>query len=236
MADSNPSLLFERNDALPTNADRTRRIYDRVAALYPASTFFFHSRAHKYALRSSGLKDGMRVLEVATGSGEMFRRLVQANPRGCTFGLDLSPNMAARTQRRAREEFPDANAHCEAVDVRHMPFRDESFDSIFCCYLLELLSTDDIRLTLGELARVLRPHGTLTIVLIGQRRAMFNRAYRVCGKVAPAFWGRQIEQNVPELLEAAELCVAGDAAVSQGFYPSRVLTVRKKAILNGTYS
>src|SRR5258708_22511109 len=99
-----------------TLADRTRRVYDRLAGVYPLSTMFFHSRAHRCALRASGLRDGMRVLEVATGSGEMFRRLVRANRKGSTVGVDLSPNMAARTQRRAQPEFPGCNAHRPAVD------------------------------------------------------------------------------------------------------------------------
>src|SRR5438874_1453375 len=103
---------------------------------------FFHSRAHQCALDAAGLRDGMRVLEVATGSGEMFRRLVKANGTGSTVGVDLSPNMAARTQRAARRKFPRAHSHCQAVDARRMPFRNESFDAIFCCYLLELLSGD----------------------------------------------------------------------------------------------
>src|ERR1700732_5444350 len=63
----------------PTLAPRTRRVYDRLAAVYPVSTMLFHSRAHRCALGASGIRDGMKVLEVATGSGEMFRRLVRAN-------------------------------------------------------------------------------------------------------------------------------------------------------------
>ena len=74
-----------------TIAARTRRVYDLVSSVYPVSTYFFHSKAHDCALRHSGIRNGMRVLEVATGSGEMFRRLVKANPDGRTFGLDLSP-------------------------------------------------------------------------------------------------------------------------------------------------
>src|SRR5208337_2456893 len=127
-----------------TLADRTRRVYDRMAAVYPVSTMLFHSRAHRCALEASGIADGMQVLEVATGSGEMFRRLVRANSTGATIGVDLSPNMAARTQRSARRKFPSAQTHCQAVDARHMPFRNESFDAVFCCYMLELLSGDDI--------------------------------------------------------------------------------------------
>ena len=170
-----------------TIAEQTRRIYDAVASIYPVSTFFFHSRAHACALRHSGIQNGMRVLEVATGSGEMFRRLVKANPDGKTFGLDLSPNMAARTQNRARKEFPGgAKSHCGAVDVRSMPFPNASFDAVVCCYLFELLAQDDIRLTLREIRRVLRAGGTFSLVVIGQNAKLFNRLYDVAGN-----WSRR---------------------------------------------
>jgi ubiquinone/menaquinone biosynthesis C-methylase UbiE len=217
------------DDLHVTIAKRTRRVYDLLAGVYPASTFFFHSRAHRKALQMSGIQEGMRVLEVATGSGEMFRRLVGANRSGCTVGLDLSPNMAARAQRIARREFPGTRTYCKAVDARYMPFRDESFDAVVCCYLLELLSGEDIIVTLQEIARVLRRRGTFTLVLIGENTELFNSAYKVCGTLAPAFWGRQVEQRIPELIEALDLQITDDQCVRQGFYPSRVLTARKEA-------
>lgn len=228
MGDLNVSLRLTRPDALPrTIAVRTRRVYDSVAAVYPASTFFFHSRAHDYALRHSGIRDGMRVLEVATGSGEMFKRLVAVNPRGLTFGLDLSPNMAARTQSRARRMAPLAAAHCGAVDVRHLPFAAGSFDAVMCCYLFELLDTQDIRKTLGEINRVLRPGGTFSLVLIGQNVELFNRVYGVAGRLVPAFWGRQVEKAVPSMVEANGLRIEKNHFVRQTFYPSRVVIFRK---------
>lgn len=214
-------------DAHATKADKTRQVYDAVSLVYPLSTFFFHSRAHREAIEMSGIRDGMRVLEVATGSGEMFKRLVRRNPNGCTIGLDLSPNMAARTQRIARREFPGSRTFCKAVDARHMPFRDESFDAVMCCYLLELLSAEDIVKALEEIHRVLRRRGTFTLVLIGENTDFFNSMYKVCGKVAPAFWGRQVEQRVPDLIESFDFRIAQDKMVRQGFYPSRVLTARK---------
>ena len=210
-----------------TLAGRTRRVYDRLAAVYPVSTMLFHSRAHRCALGASGIRDGMKVLEVATGSGEMFRRLIRANRGGTTFGVDLSPNMAARTQRTARNKFPDARSHCQAVDARHMPFRGESFDAVFCCYLLELLSAEDIVSTLREFRRVLRDRGHLTLVLIGQNTASFNAIYKVLGKVAPAFWGRQVEQRVPQLIESVRFEILKDEMVRQTFYPSRILVAKK---------
>ena len=63
-----------------------------------------------------------------------------------------------------------------------MPFRNDSFDAIFCCYLLELLSGDDIVSTLREFRRILRDRGRLTLVLIGQNTAMFNSIYKVAGQ------------------------------------------------------
>ena len=121
---------------------------------------FFHSRAHRCALGAGGIRDGMKVLEVATGSGEMFRRLVRANRSGTTVGRgSFAQHGGAHAAHRAPQRFPHARTHCQAVDARHMPFRNESFDAIFCCYLLELLSADDIVGTLSEFRRILRDRG-----------------------------------------------------------------------------
>ena len=228
MGDTESAVLALATNRLPhTIADRTRRVYDRVAKVYPASTFFFHSRAHRLALEAAGLRDGMRVLEVATGSGEMFRRLVKANRKGETVGLDLSPNMALRTEQRIRREFPGARTLCQAVDARFLPFRAETFDSVFCCYLLELLGAEDILKALSEMRRVLRAKGTLALVCIGEETPVFNQLYRFAGSLAPAFWGRQVEHHVPSLIEAANLTLVQDHLVKQSGYPSRVLVARK---------
>jgi ubiquinone/menaquinone biosynthesis C-methylase UbiE len=230
MGDFSLAQKLDRLGRLPhsaTMADRTRKIYDRVSGIYPASTFFFHSRAHRCLLNDARIQDGTQILEVATGSGEMFRRLVAANPNGATYGLDLSPNMAHRTQKHARHKFPKASAYCQAVDVRHMPFRDESFDAVVCCYLLELLGTEDVRVTLKEIRRVLRKGGTLGMVLIGQKNPVYNRVYKLGGKIAPAFWGRQIEEHVTHMLENNALRIESDRCVTQSFYPSRILVARK---------
>jgi len=65
------------------------------------------------------------------------------------------------------------------------------------------------------------------MVLIGQNTALFNAVYKVLGKVAPAFWGRQVERRVPELIEDVRFEILHDQVVRQTFYPSRVLVARK---------
>jgi ubiquinone/menaquinone biosynthesis C-methylase UbiE len=205
----------------------TRRVYDLLSGIYPMSTFFFHEKAHKVALSLAGVQDGTRVLEVATGSGEMFGRLVRINPQGLTCGFDLSPNMAARTQRLARRHQPRTRAHCQAVDACSMPFRDGAFDTVVCCYLLELMGSDEILQALGEIHRVLRPGGKLALVLIGQNVPAFNLLYKIAGGLAPAFWGRQVESAIPEAIGVYDFEVEHDRKVQQGFYPSRVMIARK---------
>jgi len=228
LSELNLSVLAYRADHFhKTISDRTRKVYDRVAAVYPASTFFFHSKAHRMALDMSEIRNGDQVLEVATGSGEMFRRLLKRNPDGLNVGFDLSPNMAAFTERRVRREFPDARMLLQAVDARHMPFRDASFDHVVSCYLYELLDHDDIHKTLREIRRVLKPGGRLTAILIGQDDTMFRQGYKVCGRLVPAFWGRLVSNRMPAWVEQSGFLIEQDRSTRQGFYPSRVLVAKR---------
>ncbi len=224
MTSASPTV--ERNEVRELKG-RTRRLYDLVAQVYPLSTKLFHAEAHKMLLSLAGIRDGMRVLEVATGSGELFRRLADLNPRGMTCGVDLAPNMAARTQRTARKQSPGSRVDCSAVDSSRMPFRDGAFDAVVSCYLLELLGKEDLARTVGEFHRVLRPRGRLALVLVGQDVPAFNAAHRFAGTLVPAFWGKQMEANFSGMMHGYNFKVEHDRRVRQGFYPSRVLIARK---------
>lgn len=218
-----------RTERIPeTIAGRTRRIYDLVAGIYPLSSRLFHSKAHAAAVELAGIRDGDSLLEIAMGSGEMFARLAKANPRGLNVGIDLSSEMAAVTNRKVRKAFPNLRCSFQAVDARQMPFDDHCFDHVVCCYLLELLAANDIVRTLHEVHRVLRPHGRFTMIVIARNRGYFNRAYRVASKVAPAFWGQQVDdQRMRAVLESCGFRITAEREVVQTLYPSRVLQIEK---------
>jgi ubiquinone/menaquinone biosynthesis C-methylase UbiE len=207
--------------------NHTRRLYDLVAGVYPISSKLFHAEAHKVALSLAGIHDGMRVLEVATGSGEMFRHLTRRNARGLTCGVDISPNMAAKSQREARRHMPAASAHCQAVDASRMPFRDGTFDAVVSCYLLELLGAEDLVRTLDEMHRVLHPRGRLVLVNVGENLPAFNAMHRLAGTLVPAFWGRMLGASFEDMLAGYGFTVEHDRIVQQGFYPSRVMIAQK---------
>ena len=208
-----------------TIAERTKRVYNRLAFVYPLSTFFFHSKAHRAVIQRAKIQDGSRVLEIACGSGEMFGRILKANPSGINVGVDLSPRMAGYTQRRATTEAPKTTSFCQATDVRQLPFREASFETVICCYLFELLGCVDLEAALLEVRRVLKPGGRVVVVLIGQNAPIFNRAYRLAGALVPAFWGRQVEHQILPIIEGVGFEVETDEHLRQGYYPSRVMTL-----------
>ncbi len=199
-----------------------------MSFIYPVSTYLFHSKAHHCALQASGIEDGMTVLEVATGSGEMFRRLINGESRRGDGWTGSFAQHGGAHAKSCTQEFSGFQRRIARLLTRgNMPFRDNSFDAVVCCYLLELLSSEDIAQTLREVQRVLRKGRNFTLVCIGQDADIFNQAYRVCGKVAPAFWGRQVEKRVCTMVESSGLRIFSDQFVRQGFYPSRVLVARK---------
>jgi ubiquinone/menaquinone biosynthesis C-methylase UbiE len=207
-------------------ARRTRLVYDALAGVYPVSSYLFHSRAHRTAIELSGLRDGMSVLEVATGSGELFQRLLAANPNGCTAGIDLSPRMAAHTKSKTLRTFPEARLVCSASDVCQLPFRDNSFDAVFCCFVFELIDDASVEDAVAELRRVVRPGGVVSMVIIPEDdESLFSRLYQFCGRLVPAFWGRRIEKELLEMFARHGFHVRNSRRVRQTGYLSRVVTV-----------
>lgn len=205
----------------------TKRIYDVTAPLYPASTALFHSRAHGRLLELGGRLEGRNVLEVAIGSGELFRELLSRNRSGLTAGVDLSPGMVSMVQKRLNGNGHGSDYILQAVDARNMPYRAGMFDELFNCYLFELLPPADIERVIREFHRVLRPGGRLLLVNIAQNSAFFNFIYGWLGYAVPSFWGRQVAREIPRILKTGGFRTLHSEIVSQTFYPSLVTVAER---------
>ena len=93
------------------------------------------------------------MLDVATGTGAVARELLRQ--KGCTvIGLDQSPEMLAEARRRL-----PGNVELIEGAAEDLPFPDASLDALTFTYLLRYVS--DPAATLRELARVVRPGGTI---------------------------------------------------------------------------
>jgi demethylmenaquinone methyltransferase / 2-methoxy-6-polyprenyl-1,4-benzoquinol methylase len=99
------------------------------------------------------------VLDVATGTGLVARELVRRH--GChVVGLDQSEQMlAAARARLARDRQLASRTELVRGDAERLPFADGEFSALTFTYLLRYV--DDPQTTLRELARVVRPGGTI---------------------------------------------------------------------------
>jgi demethylmenaquinone methyltransferase / 2-methoxy-6-polyprenyl-1,4-benzoquinol methylase len=96
---------------------------------------------------------GHTVLDVATGTGAVALELVRR--KGCSVvGLDQSAEMLAEARRRV-----PGRVRLVQGDAEQLPFLDGTFDGLTATYLLRYV--DDPGRTLAELARVVRPGGTV---------------------------------------------------------------------------
>lgn len=105
--------------------------------------------------------DGGHVLDVATGTGLVAAELARRRFR--VTGIDQSPEMLAVARTRCHGEIELVEASAESL-----PFADASFDHLTVTYLLRYV--DDPGSVLVELARVVRPGGTISSLEFGVPR------------------------------------------------------------------
>lgn len=101
---------------------------------------------------------GERVLDLASGTGNLLIDLVEAGFRPC--GLDLSPCMLRITRRKLHRRglaVPLCRGRAQAL-----PFADGAFDSVVSTFPAGFILQPT---TLREVARVLRPGGRAVVVV-----------------------------------------------------------------------
>ncbi|MEU3281544.1 class I SAM-dependent methyltransferase [Streptomyces antibioticus] len=114
--------------------------------------------AYAAAVAALGLRTGDRVLDAGCGTGRALTPLRAAvGPTGLVVGLDLTSAMLEAAVRAGR----DRDGRLLLGDVAALPLRSGSFDAVFGAGLVSHLA--DPTGNLRELARVVRPGGTLAL-------------------------------------------------------------------------
>jgi demethylmenaquinone methyltransferase/2-methoxy-6-polyprenyl-1,4-benzoquinol methylase len=185
-------------DVLPARTQHARRLfaplgptYDRTAALL---SFGQDPRWRRFLVSRVEAEPGSSVLDVATGTAAVAIELVRRT--GCSVvGVDQSPEMLAAGRERVTRAGLGGRIRLVEGRAEELPFEDASFDALTFTYLLRYV--DDPGATLRELARVVRPGGTVASLEFGLPRGAARAAWElyvrvglpVAGRALSSAWG-----------------------------------------------
>ncbi|MDR2936013.1 MAG: bifunctional demethylmenaquinone methyltransferase/2-methoxy-6-polyprenyl-1,4-benzoquinol methylase UbiE [Rikenellaceae bacterium] len=144
------------NHLLSMGVDRSwrRRTVQRVKAVVGEDT-----EGGLWA-KENGLSP--KILDVATGTGDLALMLARAIPEARITGVDLSSGMLKiATRKVACGNLGGRIALCKA-DVTALPFSDGGFDAVTVAFGVR--NFEQIGAGLAEMARVLRPDGKLYVL------------------------------------------------------------------------
>jgi len=146
-------------------AARVGEVFDRVAERYDLMNDLMSLGLHRvwkwFAIELARARPGERVLDVASGSGDLARALVQrVLPSGEVWLTDVNGRML----QRGRDRVLDSGALARAVqcDAERLPFAAGYFDCVTVGFGLRNMTRKDA--ALEEMVRVLKPGGRLLVL------------------------------------------------------------------------
>jgi demethylmenaquinone methyltransferase/2-methoxy-6-polyprenyl-1,4-benzoquinol methylase len=172
--------------------DRIAGIYDRLNSVMTAG---LHHRWRRRAVELAQVTAGGRVLDVATGTGDLAFALAQAvGAGGLVVGADFSEQMLEIARRKAGSGAAGpsgAEVRFEQANALLLPHATDEFDAATVGFGVRNFS--DLDQGLRELARVVRPGGRVVILEMTtpQRpplstffKLWFDRVVPLLGRVA----------------------------------------------------
>lgn len=133
-----------------------------VHALLPAydlmSRIMGFRRTYDRLIAQAELADGMRVLEIGCGTGNVLVRARRAHPNVELIGSDPDPSAV----QRARRKLP--HTRLDVAYAQELPYADGEFDRVLSSAMFHHLDAATKPLALAEVFRVLRPSGQLHLV------------------------------------------------------------------------
>ena len=138
------------------------RVTERYDLMNDLMSFGLHRLWKAFAVSVARIRAGERVLDVASGSGDLARAFAA---RGALVWMsDINGPMLAR----GRDRLLDAGRMTPAVqcDAERLPFGTASFDCVSVGFGLRNMTHKDA--ALAEMARVLKPGGRLLVLEFSQ--------------------------------------------------------------------
>ncbi|MBA2454234.1 MAG: class I SAM-dependent methyltransferase [Chloroflexia bacterium] len=112
-----------------------------------------------HLLDFAGIGEGMRVLDVATGTG--VAAIAAAKLGATVFGGDIAPDLLATARLIADREGVADRVTFETADAEHLPYPDASFDAVISTFGCMFAPRHDA--VAYEMTRVLKPGGAFAV-------------------------------------------------------------------------
>lgn len=145
---------------------------------YPSMVEAFLLPLGPRLVEAGGIGSGMRVLDVAAGTGNTS---LPAAERGASVtASDLTPELLEAGRRRAEEQ--GLELEWAEADAENLPFDDESFDVVMSA--IGAMFAPNHGAVADELVRVCRPGGTIAL-LSWTPEGMIGAMFRTMGPFAP---------------------------------------------------
>ncbi|MBS0306583.1 MAG: bifunctional demethylmenaquinone methyltransferase/2-methoxy-6-polyprenyl-1,4-benzoquinol methylase UbiE [Proteobacteria bacterium] len=186
-------------------ARRVRGVFDSVAPRYDLMndvlSLGLHRLWKRFAVALADVRAGMRVLDIAGGTGDLAREFAQrAGATGQVVLTDINESML----RIGRDRLLDRGVVLPTVtcDAERLPFADASFDVVSVAFGLRNMTHKEA--ALAEMARVLRPGGRLLVLEFSKPAEPLRRPYDFYSfKVMPLL-GRWIADDADSYRYLAE--------------------------------
>jgi len=172
---------------------RTPRMFSAIAHRYDLLNHvlsFNADRAWRRALvEMAGISPGDRVLDVATGTGDVALAFARHSQAARVTGVDLAHGMLDVGREKVARAGMTERVTLMEGDALALPFDDSTFDVVTIAFGLRNLP--DTAAGIAEMTRVLRPRGRLLVLeFFPPRGGAFLAAYRVyLGRVLPVVGG-----------------------------------------------
>jgi demethylmenaquinone methyltransferase/2-methoxy-6-polyprenyl-1,4-benzoquinol methylase len=146
-----------------------------------------HHIWRRATVRASGARQGMRVLDCATGTGDLALAFKQTvGPTGRVVGTDFNADMLSFAPGKAQSRGLDVEF--EVADAMDLPYADATFDVASISFGIR--NVDDPVRALSEMARVVVPGGRVVILEFGQPRGLVGLSYTFYSKyIIPVIGG-----------------------------------------------
>ena len=172
-------------------ADKIKSMFAKVASRYDLANSVLSMGVHhfwrKKMVQLSGVKAGQKVLDCATGTGDLafeFKRKVGST--GEVRGTDFCAEMLHPAPAKARAHRLDVEF--SVADVMNLPFADNSFD--VCSISFGIRNVADPIKALQEMTRVVKPGGQVMVLEFGQSSIPgFSQAYNLYSEKVLPFLG-----------------------------------------------